>query len=189
MRIIRRNQSCSAPKQQSGVALFMSLAMLLILTVLGLASVQTTTMQERMSRNSRDTNIAFLAAESAIEDAEALIETKNSLSDFNAFDVNDNGLYLDAAYNEAHNWRQVNWEADGGKYITAATLITGVAAPPKYIIEHVKTIIVDEDRLNLDNIGQDIGTGKSQIFRVTVYGTGGSPDAHVMIQSTYGKRL
>jgi len=46
-------------KRQSGVALFISLVMLLILTVLGLSSVQTTSVQERMARNARDTNLAF----------------------------------------------------------------------------------------------------------------------------------
>ena len=67
-------------KRQSGVALFISLVMLLILTVLGLSSVQTTSVQERMARNARDTNLAFQAAESALKDAEALIETFNSLA-------------------------------------------------------------------------------------------------------------
>ncbi|MBD3648541.1 MAG: hypothetical protein HUJ31_14050, partial [Pseudomonadales bacterium] len=46
-------------RQQRGVALFMSLVMLLILTLLGLSSVQTTSLQERMSRNARDANLAF----------------------------------------------------------------------------------------------------------------------------------
>jgi type IV pilus assembly protein PilX len=181
----RRNLQCA----QQGMALFVSLAMLLILTVLGLASVQTTTMQEQMARNSRDTNIAFLAAESGLADAEALIETKNTMADFNAADANDKGLYLEAGFAAPTNWSAVQWDDANGKYETAATNLAGTAEQPKYIVEHVKTIIADEDRLNLENIGQDIGTSTSQIFRITVYGTGGSNDAHVMIQSTYGKQF
>ena len=69
----------SLPQRESGVALFMSLVMLLIITILGLSSVQTTTLQERMARNARDTNLAFQAAEAAIKDAETLAETFNSL--------------------------------------------------------------------------------------------------------------
>ncbi|MCB1644144.1 MAG: hypothetical protein KDI36_01760 [Pseudomonadales bacterium] len=175
-------------RQQQGVALFMSLVMLLILTILGLSSVQTTTLQERMARNARDTNLAFQAAESAIKDAEAYIETFNSLADFDAAGANSAGLYYDAAYNEAGNWTNVNWTSGSG-YLTAATNITGVADQPKYIVEHVKTVIADEDKLNLDNIGQDTGSGRAQIFRITVYGTGGTSSAHVMIQSTYGRRF
>ena len=82
-------------KRQSGVALFISLVMLLILTMLGLSSVQTTSVQERMARNARDTNLAFQAAESALKDAEALIETFNSLALFTGSGANDAGYYLE----------------------------------------------------------------------------------------------
>ena len=181
--------------RQGGVVLFMSLIMLLIITVLGLSSVQTTSMQERMARNSRDANLAFQAAESAIKDAETIVEDFASLAAFDDADANQNGLYYEAAFDEVNNWRSiedgglVDWESPDGDYLTADTSISNVAAQPKYIVEHVKTVVSDEDRLNLDNVGQDTGSGRAQIFRVTVYGTGGTETAHVMIQSTYGKRF
>ena len=98
------------------------------------------------------------------------------------------GYYYEAGYNCASNWSQVDWSSGSG-YITAATNITGVAEQPKYIVEHVKSVVADVDALNLDNIGQDTGSGRAEIFRVTVYGTGGTDTAHVMIQSTYGRRI
>lgn len=175
-------------QKQSGVVLFISLVMLLILTVLGLSSVQTTTLQERMARNARDTNLAFQAAEAALKDAEKLIETFNSLVSFTAVGATDAGFYFEGDYDATTNWDGRNWMSGSG-YIEAPTVITGVAEPSKYILEHVKTVISDNDTLNLDNIGQDSGSGRAQIFRVTVYGTGGTSTAHVMIQSTYGKRF
>jgi type IV pilus assembly protein PilX len=175
--------------RQGGVVLFMSLIMLLIITVLGLSSVQTTSMQERMARNSRDVNLAFQAAESAIKDAETIVEEFASLSDFDAADANTNGLYYEAEFDEESNWKTVDWDAADGNYFTASTTVSNVASQPKYIVEHVKTVVSDEDRLNLDNVGQDTGSGRAQIFRVTVYGTGGTDSARVMIQSTYGKRF
>jgi type IV pilus assembly protein PilX len=186
-------------KNQSGVALFMSLVMLLIITILGLSSVQTTTLQERMARNARDTNLAFQATEAAIKDAETLVETFSSLIDFGA-DPRTNpalcynspsavaGFYYERGYNCSSNWSGVDWTSGGG-FIVAATAISNVALQPRYIVEHVKTVMADEDRLNLDNIGQDTGSGRAQIFRITVYGTGGTDTAHVMIQSTYGRRF
>jgi len=174
--------------KQSGVVLFISLVMLLILTVLGLSSVQTTTLQERMARNARDTNLAFQAAESAIKDAETLIETFNSLVNFTAAGANDAGFYFEGNYNAPTNWDGRDWMAGDG-YMEATTAIADVAVQPKYIIEHVKTVISDNDTLNLDNIGQDSGSGRAQIFRVTVYGTGGTSTANVILQSTYGKRF
>ena len=176
------------PSKQSGVVLFISLVMLLILTVLGLSSVQTTTLQERMARNARDTNLAFQAAESAVKDAEKLIETFNSLVSFTAGGANGAGFYFEGDYDATTNWAGRNWMSGNG-YIEASTYIEGVAEPPKYIIEHLKTVVSDNDTLNLDNIGQDSGSGRAQIFRITVYGTGGTSTAHVMIQSTYGKNF
>ncbi|MFT7090568.1 MAG: type IV pilus assembly protein PilX [Candidatus Azotimanducaceae bacterium] len=177
----------------------MSLVMLLIITVLGLSSVQTTTLQERMARNARDTNLAFQATEAAIKDAETMVETFTSLVDFGndprinpaqCYDSpnDDAGLYYERGYNCSSNWVGIDWSGSTG-FIAAATAITGVAEQPKYIVEHVKTVIADEDKLNLDNIGQDTGSGRAQIFRITVFGTGGTDTAHVMIQSTYGRRF
>ncbi len=183
-------------KRQQGVALFMSLVMLLILTLLGLSSIQSTSMQERMSRNARDSNLAFQGAESAIREAELILEDANSLLPFQ--DANTNGYY-DAAEDGNVNIFPCpgpvgcfDWVAEGNNdrgFATVSTNIDGVAEQPKYIIEFIKTVVSDEDRLNLDNIGQDTGSGRTQIFRVTTYGTGGTDTAHVMIQSTFGQRF
>lgn len=174
---------------QQGVALIMSLVMLLILTILGVSSVQTTSMEERMSRNQRDNNMAFQAAESAIREAESYMGTNSSLLPFQnsnsagRYDVPDNG----AVDLSTFDWATASNNSRG--FATIETSITGVADQPKYIIEWIKTVISDEDRLNLDNIGQDTGSGRTQIFRVTAYGTGATDSAHVMIQTTYGKRF
>ena len=192
------NQLSFAHKQR-GIALFMSLVMLLIITILGLSSVQTTTLQERMARNARDSNLAFLAAESALKDAEAVIEAFNSIDA--AFGVDPRlaspracdtspqsagGNYFEVDYNCQPNWELVDWTGDTGNY-TSSVVVQGVASQPKYIIEHIKTLSAFEDRLNLTNIGEDLGAGRVQIFRVTAYGTGGTDSARAMIQSTYGR--
>ncbi len=191
-------------QSQQGVALFISLVMLLILTILGVSAVQTTALQERMSRNSLDNNLAFQAAESAIRDGEDFIEVNfNSLVDFGDSDDTPpageaNGLYFDNDWGETPNWDDHDlWVLDQAcddastpaGLMTATNAVPGVCVQPKYMIEHVKTVVSDQDRLNLDNIGQDTGTGRTQVFRITAIGTGGSSSAHVMIQSTYGKKF
>lgn len=176
-------------KRQRGVALFMSLVMLLILTLLGLSSIQSTSMQERMSRNARDSNLAFQGAESAVREAELILEDTSSLLPFQT--ANANGYY-DAPGNGNVDLSTFDWDVaanNSRQFATVSTNIDGVAAQPKYIIEFIKTVVSDEDRLNIDNIGQDTGSGRTQIFRVTTYGTGGTDTAHVMIQSTYGQRF
>jgi len=57
-------------KHQSGAVLVIGLIMLLLLTLIGVTGSQVTGLEEKMSGNIRDRNIAFQAAESALRDAE-----------------------------------------------------------------------------------------------------------------------
>ena len=45
---------CNGPRQQRGIVLFVSLALLTVLTVGALAAAQTTTLELRMARNQHD---------------------------------------------------------------------------------------------------------------------------------------
>ena len=57
------------PTKQRGVALFISLVLLLVLTIIGVSSVQTTSLEVRMTRNEHDTLLAFQAAAASNLDA------------------------------------------------------------------------------------------------------------------------
>ncbi len=175
-------------QNQTGVVLFVCLVMLLLLTLLGVSSVQTTSLEQVMARNAVDSNLAFQATESALRDGEDFVE---GLVSTNAFDVgaaNANGLYDDAGPGNIPNSQNVNWASGIGSRV-ADTMINGVANQPRYIVERVTVVVPQTDSLNLDNIGQDAGSGRTQIFRVTARGEGGTTSTRAMIQSTYGKRL
>ena len=58
---------------QDGAALITSLIFLTILTLLGMSSMGTALLENRMAGNSRDRNLAFQAAEMGMRDAEAFI--------------------------------------------------------------------------------------------------------------------
>jgi type IV pilus assembly protein PilX len=58
------------PSRQRGVSLAIVLILLLVVTLLGLASLRGTLMEERLSSNLYDRNLSFEAAESALRDAE-----------------------------------------------------------------------------------------------------------------------
>ena len=62
------------PHPERGVVLLVALVMLLLVTVLGLASVRMLTLEERMAANSLDRNLAFQAAETALREGEALAD-------------------------------------------------------------------------------------------------------------------
>lgn len=181
-------RSARLPRRQEGAALFVSLIMLVIMTILGLSSVQTTSMEERMARNARDTNLALQSAESAIIDGIRIIDAMTTVDAvFLAPGANANGLYVNAGPTLTQNWMAVDW--GGAAVRTAETDIAGVAASPKYIIEYVAESASEDAGVNLVNFGQDTGGARAQIFRITTYGTGGTATAHVMIQATYGRQM
>ena len=57
--------------QQSGSALIISLIVLLLVTILGVSSMQSTTIQERMTGNTRQSHLSFHAAEAGIRTIES----------------------------------------------------------------------------------------------------------------------
>lgn len=63
-----------SPCHQRGVALIISLILLVITTLLGLAAIRSITQEERMAGQSYSRSLAFQATESALRQAEALVE-------------------------------------------------------------------------------------------------------------------
>ena len=66
---IRRNRS-----HQHGAALMVVLMLLLIMSLLGIASLRSTLMEERMSAGMYDRSLSFQAAEAALREAEAIAQ-------------------------------------------------------------------------------------------------------------------
>ena len=63
-------------RQQSGAVLFVSLIMLLVLTIIGVTAMRSSTLEEKMAANTMNYGMTFHAAESAIENA---LDDTNSL--------------------------------------------------------------------------------------------------------------
>ncbi len=61
-------------KKESGIALVISLVMLVLLTLIAVTGMRVTGLEEKMVGNDRDKNLSFQAAEAALRDAEADIE-------------------------------------------------------------------------------------------------------------------
>ena len=179
---MRSRQNFVNNKQQ-GVALFISLVLLLVLTIVGISSVQTTSLEVRMSRNAHDSTLAFQAAESALRDAEVAIEAVLTTTIFD----NAGPTYSVADLDDPHRWEEVGvWT--GGNSAVAATAVDGVVEQPRYIIEHAASVIIEENAHQLENRYNNSG-GASQIemFRITARGVGGTNNAQVVLQSGYGR--
>ena len=62
------------PSRQRGASLVVVLILLLVMTLLGLAVLRTTLLDERMSANLYDRSLSFQSAETALRDAEAAVQ-------------------------------------------------------------------------------------------------------------------
>ena len=116
------HMSLTAIRRERGVALFISLVLLLVLTIVGVSAVQTTTLETRMARNEHDTLLAFQAAESALRDAEAfLLANVASVEDTDAFTpAGAAGLWDVADPGDPDPWDLANiWT--GGQSVVAPT--------------------------------------------------------------------
>ena len=176
-------------RKNTGVALFISLVLLLVLTILGVSVVQTTSLEIRMARNEHDSLLAFQAAESALIDAEATLEATTSTFAFN--DTGIAGLWSTPDLNDGNRWEDTAIWSDG-RSIVAPTAVDAVAgqAAPRYMIEHIATVQRDENAYQQDNEYNAAGSSDSvDVFRVTALGFGGSPNSRVMLQTTYGRIL
>jgi len=68
-----------SPRKQRGAILVVALIMLLLLTLIGIGSMQGTTLQERMAGNMRDEGLAFQAAETALRQGEATLTSISTI--------------------------------------------------------------------------------------------------------------
>lgn len=180
-------QMMSLGRTQRGVALFISLVLLLILTIIGVSAVQTTTMETRMARNEHDSMLAFQAAESALRDAEEVLEGVVTTATFT--DTGTDGLWTIAEMGDPDRWEQAGvWE--GNTSIETTTDLGGIVAePPRYLIEHIASVLREENAYQVSDPYAASAADRIEIFRVTARGTGGSTNARVLLQTTYGRIL
>jgi type IV pilus assembly protein PilX len=170
-----------------GIALFISLVLLLVLTIIGVSSVQTTTLETRMARNEHDTLLAFQAAELALRDAENFLETVVTTAVFS--DSGAGGLWTVAGLGERNRWEAPGvWDA--GTSVVASSNSGGVvAAPPRYLIEHVASVIREENAYQINDPYSATAADRIEVFRITARGVGGTLNAQILLQSTYGRIL
>jgi type IV pilus assembly protein PilX len=201
MRICFNSHRARADCTQRGAALAIALLMLIVLLMLGLAAVRIGLQSEQMSRNRRDRQIAWQAAQAALLDAEydignpdspryALFGNRQSATEANRDGENRQddsilpGLYLPAADPRHPVWRGLG-RTDGapgvryGSY-SGRTMQTGIGAlpaqPPRYLIEI------------LPREAAQPSSDQSRRYRISALGFGPDPNTRVMLQSIYRRQ-
>lgn len=170
----------SQPRQR-GATLLIVLIILILVTLMGLTTMKSANLQEKMSGGNADKSLAFQAGELALRDAELRI--KQTLTSASAFAAECSaGLCLPNTDGTAlHN--TVDWSsAKVATYGTGtgAKALGGVSRQPNYIIE-----LLPDMQATLGNSVKAAATGTP--YRITAVGYGKQAETRVMLQSTYYK--
>lgn len=178
-------------QKQQGVALVISLIILVSLTMLGLTSIQRTTTDLAMAGNQRETGLMFEAAEVGLATAVDYIETSNSNADFANTTPN---LTVGRTTVEADNtaYSSPNYFTDWASSTTTLTSLhsklMATPAQPRYMIEYLGDR--SQNPLASVNIG---GYGTQQtgkivsIYRPTSRGEGLTGNSFRYLQAYFGK--
>lgn len=169
----------SFPARERGAAMVIALVMLLVLTLLATASARMTLMEERMTGNTQDRNIAFQAAEAGLRAGEGEAQVP-VLPDF---DVNASGLYTPADPGDAPHWELVDW-TDEGEVLVSDELADAPGllseATVSYIVEELPRVATPGESL-----AADATVDEATFYRVTARGVGVSGNAAVTLQTTF----
>lgn len=166
--------------RQRGIVLLVSLMLLIMVMLLGVSAAQLALQSEKAARGERDRDVAFLAAEDALKDAERDVQASGPfVADCAA------GRHEYAAAKPV--WQMVDLAGSactlpyGAR--TAATMPTGEGflpfRKPQYIVE----------RMVCHRAGDDASAGAvpRYCYRVTAIGFGARPETEVVLQSVFSK--
>src|SRR5690606_5865481 len=129
-----------ALKAQSGAVLIIGLIMVLLMTIVGLAAIRGSSLQEMMASNLRDGNLAFQSAEAGLRAGESRVGLIND-SARPAFDGTA-GLHPDL--NQPNKTPVIQWgttEWTNDSVLTAMSL--DVASQPRYVVEELIVSALD----------------------------------------------
>jgi type IV pilus assembly protein PilX len=188
---------------QRGVSLIIVMIVLTVVSLLGVAGIQISTLSERGARNDRDQQIAWQSAEAALLDAE--FDMFDAISTRSSTFVNgDTTAFLDGCAASGSSkglctlvsagkpsWLTVDFDAVGASAsttgfgdFTGRTFNFGSqgiqpAKAPRYVIEPI-----------LDHLGggdsRSLSTGTPKyVYRVTAMGFGPRPDIQAVVQMIF----
>ncbi len=178
---------------QEGFVLIVGLVILGLLTMLALSSMRDTTMQEKMAGASRDSGLAFQAAESALRDAENCITGKTAGCAFDEV-ANDAHFTQDDATFPEHNtlFDAATWVAYDPP--GDATALEGIPSKKKGDATDGVNYIIRKAGTAGGEAPRDLGTGdyskkttksSQPIYEITARGAGASGAGQSVLRVYY----
>ena len=176
-------KTSSIAPRQNGMILVTGLIFMVVLTLIVVASMRTTLLEERMASNVRDNDLAFQAAEAALRAGERVL-TAASLEQFMAdspsyltldtgTERRDDKYWTNTDDSNNHDWTNQS--------LALGSTFAGVSEAPRFVIEEMPPMPAG----GTQSLKGPAPLPDSAIFRVTARGVGGNPSTVVFLQSTY----
>ncbi len=181
----------SVNHKQSGLALFATLVLVILVGVVAVSGMRMTEMSEILSGNSIQRSRAFQAAEGGLKVGEqsASLAAKNRLF---ASSTASEGIFSNGAVDE-HWWRQDDYP---GAVKLEDDVFPGVVESPEYVIEEIGdyvsdagTGIVSLDRGAASYGGLTRSDREITLYRIQTLGVGSTTNAKAVVESLYVENL
>lgn len=168
-------------RTHKGSTLIVTLLLLLVISLLGVSSMQTAQMQQKMSSNIQDKEYSFNAAESALSAGEAWL--LGLTAEPNVFEscavypcVQEVMQNVNLVQQDDEWWSSHAASYDGG--------FKKFSTPPKYIVEFLQ--FVPDSPIIGDSSMKSKGM---HYYQITAYGVGASSEATTILQTTIARRF
>ena len=164
----------ASPQSQSGVSILVALVMLLVLTLIGVSSMNSALVELKMAGSMQQQGIALNRADELLRVGELNID--GILNDPAAFDfaADNDGYYTNA---DNINVNNVDWAGQG------LSTIQGDTANDIYVTEYLGAKPIPGESVKVSTDGRIIG-GAVHTFRITTRSTTGK-NAVRLVQSIY----
>jgi type IV pilus assembly protein PilX len=205
-------ESSHIRRKNAGASLIVVLLMLVIITTLGIAASQLSLLNEKGSRNDRDREIAFQAAEAALVDAEldifgpntfagkrcAIFDRKSAegFSDGCGTSGIYRGLCTPAAPGQQPAWLQVDFTNQSAAAPSVAygtftnqSYPTGHGVYPTRVPRYVIELFPDYGGMKAAELRSVKSNSLTYIYRITAIGFGIRDETQVVLQTVFTKRV
>lgn len=167
-------------RHERGAVLVISLLLLLVLTLIGLAATRSTTLEERMVANQRDHEVAFQAAEMALRDGESALQNASPGSFSNTAGLYDSTWYA----SNPNPWQTIDWTASAN----ATTQYEGNLPNMPAGWTYPRYFIVDSGATGTtsgQNLSASAPVSAGSIYYVFAKGWGPSGENSVVLESYF----
>lgn len=176
-------------QKQSGVVLIISLIMLVLLTLIGVTSMQVTGLEEKMAGNMKSNNLAFQSAETALREGEGWLATQPAEPAIDSVNVWGFNAMDPSAIDSTPWWfdsvRDATWWSANAVQSTASLegFPAGNTHKPYHITEF-KHFASDTLVIGTNNPPPGIN-----YYQVTAKGTGSNGQSRQLVQSITAMRF